>query len=104
MTQGMIDRPIGWTDDHGKYRINGLPDGKYIVAARMSRDSSEGNPMATQDSESDAYREYPEFGEMTIYSEQALHKENAEILEVTQGKDLSDVDIVIPLHGLKIDF
>ena len=99
MTQGMIDRPIGWTDDHGQYRINGLPDGKYIVAARMSHDSSEGNPMATQNSESDAYREYPEFGEMTIYAEQALHKENAEILEVTQGKELSDVDIVIPLHA-----
>jgi hypothetical protein len=92
----------GWgylTDDRGRYRISGLPDGEYMVETFMLGQSS-GNQFADLAVGMDTDRHYvhspPDFG--LTYAEKTLHKKDAKVYKLTSGEELSDVDIEIPLH------
>ena len=102
------DRPLidglasNWTlstDDRGRYRISGLPDGEYVVQASVDGMAHMENPFATAN-----YQPAPEeaYGQMinTTYSEKTLHKKNAKTYKLASGEDRSGADIEIPLHGL----
>jgi hypothetical protein len=92
-------RLVVQADDRGQYHINGLPDGKYIVAVSMGIPTYEDNPMAPE-IEQDPYQGYPPGGIVPIYAEKTVRKKDAKIYELTQGEDLSGADIEIPLRGL----
>ncbi len=98
LTLGMIDRGLKSADDHGQYRITGLPDGKYIVDVLLSG-LLQRNPMA-RGYDPDPYRGYSS-GQLTpIYAEKTLHLKDAKVYEIKGGEDLGGADITIPLRGL----
>jgi hypothetical protein len=86
------------TDDRGRYRIDGLSDGEYVVETSMGAIAPGNNPLAMD------YAPLPEkvYGEdwNTTYSEKTLHKKNAKVYKLASGEEMSDADIEIPLNGL----
>jgi hypothetical protein len=99
LVQGLVARGMLQAGDHGQYRINGLPDGKYVVEVSMGMPTYEDNPMAPE-FEQDPYQGYPLGGIVRIYAEKTVRRKDAKIYELTQGEDLSGADIEIPLRGL----
>jgi hypothetical protein len=92
----------GWgylTDDRGRYRISGLPDGEYVVETFM-QSNSVGNRLGDFEANEDrSYASYPpDFG--LTYAEKTLRRKDAKVYKVTSGEDLSDADIEIPLHSV----
>ncbi len=83
------------TEDHGRYRISGLPDGEYEVQASVDGMAHMENPFATANNEPALEEAY---GQMfnTTYSEKTLHKKNAKTYKLTPGEDRSGADIEIP--------
>ena len=91
----------GWgysTDDRGRYRIGGLPDGEYVLETFIQSNSS-ANQLA--DLETDTDRSYgsfpPDIG--LTYAEKTPRKKDAKVYKITSSEELSDADIEIPLHG-----
>jgi hypothetical protein len=99
LAQGLITGHLARADDHGRYRIHGLPDGKYLVEVRMGLPTLEDNPMAPEFAP-DPYRGYSFGGIVPIYAEKTVRRKDAKVYELTQGEDLSGADIEIPLRGL----
>jgi hypothetical protein len=86
------------TDDRGRYRIDGLSDGEYVVETSMGDIAPGSNPLAGDD----APRPEKVYGEdwNRTYSEKTLHKKNAKVYKLASGEELSDADIEIPLNSL----
>jgi hypothetical protein len=96
LAQGLITGHLARADDHGRYRIHGLPDGKYLVEVRMGLPTLEDNPMAPE-FVPDPYQGYSFGGIVPIYAEKTVRRKDAKVYELTQGEDLSGADIEIPL-------
>ena len=99
LLDGLLHKSMGTSDDHGHYRINGWPGGKYILGVTLPGQALFSNPMAA------ASKEVPTLylaqgGTITIYSEKTFHRKDAKVYTVTEGDDLSGIDVELPLHGL----
>jgi hypothetical protein len=92
--QGSSHKSTGISDDHGNYRINGWPGGKYVVGATLP-----GQTAANASKQVSALY-LAQGGAMTVYSDKTFHRKDAKVYTVTEGDDLSGFDVELPLHGL----
>jgi hypothetical protein len=90
----LMYRSTGISDDHGHYRINGWPAGKYVLGAALP-----GQTAPTASKETSALY-LAQGGTITVYSDKTLHRKDAKVYTMTEGDDLSGVDVELPLHGL----
>ena len=86
------------TNDLGRYRVSGLPAGKYIVMTTLPTITTSfrgllGGSPGTEFSTDEA-------GALSVYSGNVFREKDAKPIEVTAGSERDDVDITIPLLGL----
>ncbi len=87
------------TDSHGKYIVEGLPAGNYIV--RVATPSVTTAGMSSLSSGSSAFSLKQELGnQLSVYSGGAFREKYARKIELKQGEENQSVDIVIPLSNL----
>jgi hypothetical protein len=87
----------GSTDDRGKYRIAGLPAGKYRIVVRLIESYyhlffSDGKPAVGPTRTGS--------GQLTVFAPDALEESRATLVNVGDGDEVSDVDIMIPMRLL----
>ena len=88
------------TDDRGIYRFTGLPAGEYLVKVTENVEHSKGN------SRNSAYAGFESllFGTdsmVTVFFQNAFEKENAELVKLELGQELSEINITLPERELK---
>ncbi|HEY6230713.1 MAG TPA: carboxypeptidase-like regulatory domain-containing protein [Pyrinomonadaceae bacterium] len=71
------------TDDRGIYRIYGVPEGRYKISAGVADDDPNFDPRGGRISYKRTY--YPDVADF----------ENAKVLEVVEGGELKNIDIVL---------
>lgn len=86
------------TNDHGYYRVSGLPAGKYIVETTFPTDISSfgglfGDPAISSIFSSDA-------SALSVYSGNVFRRKDAKAFELVAGEERDGNDITIPLLGL----
>ena len=86
------------TNDHGYYRVSGLPAGKYIVETTFPTDTSSfgglfGDPAISSIFSSDA-------NALSVYSGNVFRRKDAKAFELVAGEERDGNDITIPLLGL----
>jgi hypothetical protein len=99
LLDGLMHRSMGTSDDHGRYRINGWPGGKYVLGVTLPGNALFSNPIAVASKEVPTWY-FAQGGTITIYSEKTFHRKDAKVYTVTEGDDLSGIDVELPLHGL----
>jgi hypothetical protein len=99
LPEALMRKSTATSDDHGHYRINGWPAGKYILGATLPGETALLSAVATASKQASTLYG-TQGGAMTIYSEKTFHQKDAKVYTVTQGDDLAGVDIELPLHGL----
>jgi hypothetical protein len=93
---GLIDQSVRVTDDHGRFRILGVPAGEYLVSVTVptgSADPSSPTVLAR-------IFESSSFGGLVVYTGGSLRASTAKSIKVTAGGASADADIVIPLSKL----
>lgn len=82
------------TDDRGRYRISGLPPGKYAVKAALPTIQASIGLGAMPSLHSS-------MGDMLmVYSGGALHQKDIKPVEIGVGDEVDDIDIVFPIDNL----
>jgi hypothetical protein len=99
LPEALMRKSTATSDDHGHYRINGWPAGKYVLGATLPGETALLSAVATASKEASTLYG-TQGGAMTIYSERTFHQKDAKVYTVTQGDELTGVDIELPLHGL----
>jgi hypothetical protein len=92
--EGPTHKSSGISDDHGNYRINGWPGGKYVVGVTLP------GQTAANGSKQVSALYLAQGGAMTVYSDKTFHRKDAKVYTITAGDDLTGVDVELPLHGL----
>lgn len=83
------------TDDRGVYRLSGLPPGEYVV--RVTENTTHTETSRTSDFEGGL------FGNnsfLTLFYPDVFEQENAEVITVDYGQEVTDVNLVIPERRL----
>jgi hypothetical protein len=80
-------RGIGTTDDQGRYRVTGLPPGKYRV--QLVLNDGEHGPPVSGGAPSD----------LTVYQPGTLKRSQATVFEIKGVENNGDGDVVIALSG-----
>jgi hypothetical protein len=85
------------TDDRGRYRISGLPKGKYAVRADLPTNQSvSGLGLGSFDM-------HPNYGDaLVIYSGGVLRERDVKPIEVGAGEDVDGIDLVFPIDNLHL--
>jgi hypothetical protein len=89
--------PAPTTDDRGRYRISGLPKGKYAVRADLPTNQS------TTGLGSGSFDMHPNSGDaLVIYSGGVLREKDIKPIEVGTGDDVDGVDLIFPVDNLHL--
>lgn len=88
------------TDDEGRYRIFGLPPGKYIVSTIIASQVGSGQIMSDGSGSlaSGRQRFYPNM--TTVYWLGVFRRGDARVFEVRGGEQVTDADVKIDVSGL----
>jgi hypothetical protein len=89
------------TDDEGRYRIFGLPPGKYLVSTMMALNHSSERVVMNDGSNTHAGgREhmYPEM--IPVYAPATFRRKDAKVLEIRGDEQITDADLTIDPNGL----
>jgi hypothetical protein len=86
------------TDDVGRFRIFGLPSGKYIVGARLSAMGSIGAPAS--DRSSRAGDDQTVEDDLTVFSAESFHQDKGTVYDLASGEERQGADIIIPVDSL----
>ena len=92
--EGPTRKSSGISDDHGNYRINGWPGGKYVVGVTLP------GQTAANGSKQVSALYLVQGGAITVYSDKTFHRKDAKVYTLAAGDDLNGVDVELPLHGL----
>jgi hypothetical protein len=101
-TQKITQRALT-TDDEGRYRIFGLPPGKYILSTMIAMDhSSEGIVMTDGSNLHTVGREhmYPEM--IPVYAPATFRRKDSKVFEIRGDEQIADADLTIDPNGLHI--
>lgn len=94
-----IFRQINATDGSGRYLVDSLPEGRYVVA--ISTPTRTTGAMGSLLQGSGSYTLKSEYGDqLTVYTDQAMRLKDATPIEVRAGSDITGSNIVIPLAKL----
>ncbi len=92
----------GWlqmtTDDLGRFRVPGLPSGKYLVSARFPVNGGSGNAIlggAVRTSSGVPYQ-----SQLEVYFGDTVRQRDATMLNLAEGERRSGIDIHLPLAKL----
>jgi hypothetical protein len=89
------------TDDEGRYRIFGLPPGKYLVSTIMAMDHGSERVVMNDGSNPHAGgREhmYPEM--IPVYAPATFRRKDAKVFEIRGDEQIADADLTIDPNGL----
>jgi hypothetical protein len=89
------------TDDKGRYRIFGLPPGKYIVSTVISSQIGSGHVAMSDGSgygASSRNRIYPNM--TTVYGPGVFRRREAKVFEIRGEEQVADADLKIDVSGL----
>jgi hypothetical protein len=89
------------TDDEGRYRVFGLPPGKYLVSTMMALDhSSERVVMNDGSNIHTVGREhaYPEI--IPVFAPATFRRKDAKVFEIRGDEQIADADLTIDQNGL----
>jgi hypothetical protein len=85
------------TDDRGRYRISGLPRGKYAVRADLPTNQS------TSGLGPGSFDMHPNYGDaLVVYSGGVLREKDIKPIEVGAGEDVDGIDLVFPVDNLHL--
>jgi hypothetical protein len=93
---GSFDDRLCSTDDHGRFRVLGVPPGEYLVSVTVptaSADPSRTNGWAQ-------FLASTPMGGLLVYVGGSLRASKAKTIKVTAGGASADADIIIPLSKL----
>ncbi len=94
-----IFRQINSTDGSGRYLVDSLPEGHYVIA--ISTPTRTTGSMGSLLQGSGAYTLKAEYGDqLTVYTDQAMRLKDATPIELRAGSDIPGSNIVIPLAKL----
>jgi hypothetical protein len=89
------------TDDEGRYRIFGLPPGKYLVATMMALDHSSERVIMNDGSNPHAVGREHMFPEMIgVYAPGTFRRKDAKVFEIHGEEQIADADLTIDPNGL----
>jgi hypothetical protein len=89
--------PATTTDDRGRYRISGLPRGKYAVRADLPTDHP------TNGVGPGSFDMHPNHGDaLVIYSGGVFREKDIKPIEVGTGDEIDGVDLVFPVENLHL--
>lgn len=98
-------RPKFLTDDEGRYRIFGLPPGKYLVSTMMFLDHSPGHVVMNDGSSPHTVGREHMFPEaIAVYAPRTFRHKDAKVFEVHGEEQITDADLTIDtssLHNLR---
>jgi hypothetical protein len=84
------------SDDHGRFRILGVPPGEYLVSVKVPTSSAD----SSRTSGWVQLLESTRMGGLIVYTGGSLRATTAKAIKVTTGGASSDADIIIPLSKL----
>jgi carboxypeptidase family protein len=90
----MMDDLMRATDDHGRFRILGIPSGEYLVSVWVPTIS-----VNTRTSDF-LVQAFPSLGSLVLYAGGSTRANKAQIIKVESGDGTKDADITIPLGKL----
>jgi hypothetical protein len=94
-----IFRQINATDGSGRFLVDSLPEGHYVVA--ISTPTRTTGAMGSLLQGSGAFTLKAEYGDqLTVYTDQAMRMKDATPIELRAGSDFTGSNIVIPLAKL----
>ena len=97
--QGVVPKYL--TDDEGRYRIFGLPPGKYLVSTMMFLDHSSGHVVMNDGSSPHTAGREHMFPEMiAVYAPKAFRRKDAKVFEVHGDEQITDADVTIDTSSL----
>ena len=96
---------LGWffgqqsrtTDDHGHFRILGVPQGEYLVSVMVPTESAD---LAGPTGIERLMTETTPMGSLIVYAGGGLRASTAKTIKVTAGGAAADADIIIPLSKM----
>jgi hypothetical protein len=92
----LIDQSMRTTDDHGRFRILGVPPGEYLVSVTVPTGSADpSRPSSPAQMVESGF-----IGGLVVYTGGSLRASTARSIKVTAGGASADADIIIPLSKL----
>lgn len=89
------------TDDQGRFRIDALPPGKYIVVANLSLNDHTSTTMPSPDGKGSIQMSMTRtWFSLPIYSGSVLRKREAIIIDANAGQEITDANLTVPLSKL----
>ncbi len=83
------------TDDEGRYRIFGIPPGKYFVGTLFLLDQSMGRVAMSDGSDLDGGRVAPIYPEMVaVYAPASFRHKDAKVFEVRGNEQITNADVM----------
>ena len=88
------------TNDEGRYRIFGLPPGKYLVSTFIGLNHTSGHVVMSDESSPSPGREhmYPEL--ISVYEPGTFRRKDARVFEIHGNEQITDADFKIDPDGL----
>ncbi len=84
------------TDDVGRYRIFGLPPGKYLVTTMIAMDHSSGRIVMTDGSNPHTIgREHMGPEMIPVYAPATFRRKDAKVFEIRGDEQITDADLTI---------
>ncbi|SEF51555.1 hypothetical protein SAMN05421819_0263 [Bryocella elongata] len=89
------------TDDQGRFRIDAVPPGKYIVVANLSLNDHSTMSMPSPDGKGAVQMNMTRtWFSLPIYSGSVLRRRDAIVIDATAGQEIADANLTVPLSKL----
>jgi hypothetical protein len=89
------------TDDEGRYRIFGLPPGKYLVSTTMAMDHGSERVIMNDGSNPHTIGREHAFPEMIpVYAPATFRRKDAKVFEIHGEEQIADADLTLDPNGL----
>jgi hypothetical protein len=88
----------GITDDHGNFRVAGLPAGKYQVSIHLTEAYLDVSVSSKNEVSMHARRVGT--ADLQVFAPESLTETDAKQISVRDGDDLRDIDITVPMRKL----
>jgi hypothetical protein len=89
------------TDDEGRYRIFGLPPGKYLVSTMMALDHSSERVVMNDGSNPHTVGREHMFPEMiAVYAPATFRRKDAKVFEIRGDEQIAEADLTLDPNGL----